>query len=126
MNKKLLPVIAVVAATIGLLASDIGNSSAQTYPVVLQTTGNGDATTATFTTGSDWALRWTFACPSTGSLRVVEQGGPQSGIVLVDEHGPAGGATMYSHNVPGAHSLVVTSDCQWTLGVTDGDLLPHA
>ena len=126
MNKMLLPAIAVAAATIGLLASDIGSSSAQTYPVVLQTTGTGNATTATFTTGSDWALRWTFACPSTGSLRVVEQGGPESGVVLVDEHGPAGGATMYSHDSAGTHSLVLTSNCEWTLGVTDGDLLPRA
>jgi hypothetical protein len=127
MIKRLVAITAALAAiALSWLAVNATHSAAASYPVVLQTSGGGNTTTATFTTGSDWALRWTFACPNTGMLRVVAQGDSEVGVALVDETGPSGHATMYSHNTAGRHWLVVTSNCQWTLTATDGDILPRA
>jgi len=94
--------------------------------IVLQTSGGGNTTTATFTTGSDWSLRYTFACPGSGSFRAVERGDAENGVALADDSGPAGSGTMYSHDAAGRHWLVVSTACQWTLTATGGDQLPRA
>lgn len=94
--------------------------------VVLQVSGGGNATTASFTTGSDWALHFTYACPDSGVFRVIEQGGVQNGVPLVDTSGPSGQAETYSANAAGQHRLVVSTPCQWTLTAVDGEQMPSA
>lgn len=93
--------------------------------VVLQASGGGNATTAAFTTGSDWSLRFTFACPGSGRFEADDLG-DGAPIPAVDESGPADQGTMFYHDVAGTHRIAVTTGCQWTLTATDGDELPRA
>lgn len=119
--------VSALAATAAAGWALAGHSTAQaSSSVVLQVSGGGGATTATFTTGSDWSLHWTFACPDTGAFRVTEQGDVEANVALADNYGPSGSGTMYSHNAAGRHYLVVNTGCQWTLTATDGDQLPRA
>jgi hypothetical protein len=125
MKKRLAAIAAGLAATAGVLAWPSSHASAQTT-TVLQIISSGNSTTAAFTTGSDWSLRYTFACPTTGYFKAVEHGGPANGVVLANENGPSERSTMYSHDSAGQHTITVTSNCEWTLAAKDGDTLPKA
>lgn len=94
--------------------------------IVLQVSGGGNATTAAYTTGLNWTLHFTYACPDTGPFRVVEHTGTQIGLPIVDTSGPSGQAKAYVANGPGSHYLVVSTPCQWTLTVVDGEEIPRA
>ncbi|HEV2347380.1 MAG TPA: hypothetical protein VGS97_25015 [Actinocrinis sp.] len=105
-------------------------AAAITVPVVVATTphapagltlsGNGDTVSPVFTTGPNWSASYSAECP----IRVIESGGAVDGVAIVDATG--GSATGYVGDDPGQHRLHVTSDCGWTIRVTDGDTLPHA
>lgn len=94
--------------------------------VVLQVSGGGNTTTDAFTTGLNWTLHFTYACPDSGAFRVVEHTGAQIGLPIVDTSGPDGQAKTYVANSPGSHYLVVSTTCQWTLAVVNGEEIPRA
>ena len=95
--------------------------------IALHVTGQGDATPPAFTTGSDWALTYSYDCqPGNSTFRVVERGGLQNGVALADQAGTGSSATTYVHAAPGIHRLVIETGCTWTLTVLNGDTMPHA
>lgn len=88
--------------------------------VVFSTSGNGIKKTASFATGPEWFVTYTFDCSN-------EYGGKGNFILgvdtdfgdLADALAAKGGDTSYEHGDPGSHYLSVDSECDWTLKVSN-------
>lgn len=92
--------------------------------VVLQTSGNGQKTTKTFTVASSWSVKYTYDCTDfgmQGNFAVSENGGEMNGLPIINALGKKGSDTTYQHDDAGQRSLEVDSECNWTLTVTSGD-----
>lgn len=131
-----LPLAALIAALAAVLAvvlasahtdSSTGTPRPAATPVVLRLSGNGPTATGAFTTGPNWSVGYTFACPRAApAFRVVESGSGEDGVPLVDRVGSEGIGATYAFASPGAHRLQVDTACRWTVTVTDEDTMPHA
>jgi hypothetical protein len=96
-----------------------GTTGAATAPppagaVLLTEEGDGRLT-AVLTSGTAWALHWSFDCsarPAGSGRFVVELLGPVR-LSGVDERGARGRGT--GHAAAGTYHLTVRSPCHWTL-----------
>lgn len=92
--------------------------------VVLQTSGNGQKTTKTFTVAANWSVKYTYNCASfgtQGNFVVMEHGNALDGLPIVNTSGNKGSDVSYQHSDGGQRSLEVNSECDWTLTVTSGE-----
>ncbi|MEY9931998.1 hypothetical protein ABH926_006647 [Catenulispora sp. GP43] len=90
--------------------------------VVFSTSGNGIKNTASFTTGAEWSVAYTFDCSGAGGDGkgnfVLDVGGDM-GDILANALAASGSDTSYEHGNPGSHYLQVDSECDWTLKVSN-------
>lgn len=101
------------------------SSAASQPPVVkLDLSGNGTQNSASFTTGPNWSIAYTFDCSNfsdgTGNFQIfvyTDGGLPDA---PVNELSRGGNSTTYEHDNPGSHYLTMNSECPWTVKVTDG------
>lgn len=93
--------------------------------VVLTLAGNGTKTSKSFTTGPDWSVKYTFDCSGflggTGNFQVFVYTDGASDDIPVNALDASGADTTYQHDDAGSHYLVLNSECNWTVTVTDGD-----
>jgi hypothetical protein len=95
-------------------------SAAPKPAVVFTTSGNGIKNTATFTTGPEWSVAYTFDCSALGSQGNFELSvGSDLGNILANALATKGSDTSYEHSNPGSHYLQVNSECDWTLKVSN-------
>jgi hypothetical protein len=89
---------------------------------MLNVSGDGIKTTATFATGAEWTLTYTYDCTdfgSSGNFIVSEyssDGSPTS--VLVNLVGAKGSDTVPVHADAGQHYLQLNSECTWTVAAS--------
>lgn len=88
--------------------------------VVLTQSGNGMVTTSPFTVAADWSLTYTFNCASFGQAGnfIVYVDYP-SGATIANSLATSGGTTTYQTDAAGTHSMLISSECDWTIKVTD-------
>ncbi|MEY9876627.1 hypothetical protein ABH931_006137 [Streptacidiphilus sp. MAP12-33] len=88
---------------------------------LLQVSGNGIKNTKQFTTGDNWTINYTYDCTGflggTGNFTVYVD--YPNGDVAVNELGSKGSSSS-TETGAGMHSLKVSSECNWTVKVTDG------
>jgi len=77
--------------------------------------GSGSKQTRVFTTGTDWRLAYSYACPDRATFVVTAY--PKRDV-LVNESATSGSDSVVRHGAPGARRLEVNSPCAWTLVVT--------
>ncbi|WP_041540498.1 hypothetical protein [Catenulispora acidiphila] len=89
--------------------------------VVFSTSGNGIKKTASFTTGPEWFVTYTFDCSNEygGKGNFILGVDTDFGGDLADSLAAEGGDTSYEHGNPGSHYLSVNSECDWTLKVSN-------
>jgi len=93
------------------------------HKIVLAQAGSGISTTSTF--GVDltpWVLAWTYSCgtaPGNFIVTVTQNKNVVASDPVVNELGLKGSGTQSYHNV-GQFNLKVTSECKWTVRVTNG------
>lgn len=117
-RRRLIVAAAALAGTAGLAAALVLGadepgappSTTTTGGLPLHESGRGDSVTPAFTTGPDWALRYTYTCPAGGTLRVLEDDPGRDGLPLLDATGHAT-VTVYVHDERGPHVLRTTTDC---------------
>lgn len=116
------PAAAPVTVTAKAAAAPAPATTAQPKPaVVFTTSGDGIKKTASFTTGPEWSVTYTFDCASSGGTgNFMLDVGDNMGESLANALAAKGGDTSYEHDNPGKHYLSVNSECNWTLKVTDG------
>ena len=66
-----------------------------------------------------WGISWGFTCPAShhGTFLMTEGGPGEKQDDQVDARGPAGHGVFWDTSDPGGHTLVVSSDCPWTVRV---------
>ena len=77
--------------------------------------GSGTRRTRVFTTGTDWRLAYSYACPGRATFVVTAY--PERDV-LVNESAATGSDSVTRHGAPGTRRLEVDSPCTWTLTVT--------
>jgi hypothetical protein len=83
--------------------------------------GSGIKKSATFTTGDEWILKYTYDCSnfgSSGNFQVYLYTDGTMGGVLVNELAAKGNDTAPQHGDAGSHYLEMNSECSWTVTVT--------
>jgi hypothetical protein len=123
--------VLAAGAGFGLVSSVItlgGLSPARPGPslaparTLLTLSGSGAKKTETFTTGTDWTVRYAFDCaqvggPSTFVLR--EDVGPKPvRYRLADALAVRQSGEIPRHDEPGTRYLGITTSCSWTITVT--------
>ncbi|MCC9312378.1 hypothetical protein LN042_35895 [Kitasatospora sp. RB6PN24] len=87
---------------------------------LLKTSGDGIKNTASFTTGDNWTIHYTYDCSAFGT-----QGNMQiyvdypNGDIAANALGEKG-ADSTTETGAGTHTLKVNSECKWTVEVTSG------
>jgi hypothetical protein len=110
-----------LAATIGfLVVHAVLPKPTLTPTVVLTALGSGTKNTASFYTGSDWSITYSFACAGSGGqdnfgVTVYDSGWKSDTPINV--RAAKGSNTAYEHGNWGTHHLSVTTECSWTLKV---------
>ena len=116
---------AVVTATApaGAAATSYNATPAPTTPaahvVVLAHSGNGQWSSPPITVSSEWTLAYTFNCSNsmgTGNFIVYED--YPRGAILVNALSAKGADTTYQTGDEGTHTLMVSSECDWTITAT--------
>lgn len=84
--------------------------------------GTGAGRTATFTTGTDWYLRYSYDCPETvqeghSTLEIFAYSAADHGTPLANDSELSGTDTLPQHGPPGLRYLRVTSPCSWTIAI---------
>lgn len=112
--------VPVVAHTSAAPPPAPSTTAAPKPAVVFTTSGNGMKNTASFTTGPEWSVAYTFDCSNAGGTGnfILDLGGDM-GDTLANALAAKGADTSYEHDKPGAHYLQVDSECDWTLKVSD-------
>jgi hypothetical protein len=86
---------------------------------LLKVSGDGAKNTATFATGAEWTLTYTYDCSDfgySGNFIVSEYGADGSPTsVLVNTTGTKGSDTVPVHADSGTHYLELNSECTWTV-----------
>lgn len=98
--------------------------AAPTTKVVLKVSGSGIKNTASFTTGDDWSIKYSFNCANfggQGNFVVTVYDGDTMGDLPVNELAAKGSDVTYEHGDSGSHYLSINSECSWTVTVTDGE-----
>lgn len=115
------PAAAPAAVHTSAAAPSAPSTSAAPKPaVVFTTSGDGIKNTATFTTGPEWSVAYTFDCSSAGGKgNFVLSVGSDLGDILANALAAKGSDTSYEHSNPGSHYLQVNSECDWTLKVSN-------
>jgi hypothetical protein len=90
--------------------------------VVYQGSGSGKHGPFDIKAPGTWGLGWTFRCPAglQDGFSVGEIGSGQNTAgkdIEISASGPAGSGLSWDPGDPGRHSLIVVSDCPWTIRI---------
>jgi hypothetical protein len=95
------------------------------HPVtVLSLSGSGTKSTEAFPVTGDWDLKWSYDCSNWGAsgnfiVAIKEAGGMPSGDNDIEQLSAGGDSIEHYHNGTGKRYLEITSECRWSLEVTD-------
>jgi hypothetical protein len=90
---------------------------------LLSVDGTGAGRTQTFTTGSDWYLRYSYDCPEgvpegkVTTLEIFEYSGADQGRPIANESELDGTDVLPEHGPPGPRYLRISSLCDWTVTI---------
>jgi hypothetical protein len=90
---------------------------------LLSIDGSGAGRTQTFTTGTDWYLRYSYDCPSSvpedklTTLEIFVYSAVDENRPIANESEREGTDTLPQHGPPGPRYLRVESLCDWTVTV---------
>jgi hypothetical protein len=102
-------------------ATDAPSTSGKGKPI-LSFEGSAVEQSKVFTTGPDWRLDYTYDCTSESSngFAVFEHGSDGSmQDILLKEGNRTGASSKDVHDDAGSHYLYVTSNCDWSITVSD-------
>jgi hypothetical protein len=116
------------AAPDGLVPAPTGSLSrgpvvAPVHPkTLLSVDGTGAGRTVTFTTGTDWYLRYSYDCPESvhegrTTLEIFAYSAEDQGRPIASESELSGTDILPQHGLAGPRYLRVTSLCDWTVTV---------
>jgi hypothetical protein len=93
-----------------------------TPQTLLDLSGSGQAQTAAFTTGDNWAITYTFNCSSFGSqgnfqIYINNTDSSENDDTGANQLAASGGSTDHYYDA-GKHYLQINSECAWHLTVT--------
>lgn len=104
-------------------ATTATSKPAPTTYTLLSQSGSGQASTASFTTTSNWVITYTFDCSSFGSqgnfqIYINNTDGSLNTDTGANDLAMSGGNTDHYYDA-GSHYLQINSECDWTVSVTD-------